>query len=188
MAEAAPGAASRTVILVGFMGAGKSTVGRLLARRLGLCFVETDDLIVAREGKSIPRIFAESGEARFRALEAEVLEELASRRDHVVSTGGGFPCRPGIMERLRALGTVVWLAGRFEALYERACRLGGRPVLQGRDPEEVRALYEARIPYYRQAHLAVDTTVLGVDGVARRIVRELAARERRRRTPAGAGG
>ena len=168
----------RTVILVGFMGAGKSTIGRFLARRLGLCFVETDDMIAAREGAPIPEIFARFGEARFRGLEAEVLDLLEDKRDHVVSTGGGFPCRPGAMERLRTLGTVVWLSARFEALYERASRVGGRPMLMGRGTDDVRALFEARKAYYSQAHLAIETTHLGVDAVVNRIVRELRTRER----------
>lgn len=175
-----------TVILVGFMGAGKSTVGRFLARRLGLCFVETDDMIVAREGAPIPEIFARFGEARFRALEAEVLALLEEKRDHVVSTGGGFPCRPGVMERLRTLGTVVWLSARFEALYERAGRVGSRPMLMGRALDDVQALFEARKAYYSQAHLAIETTHLGVDAVVSRIVRELRTRERLA-APAAAG-
>jgi shikimate kinase len=127
---------------------------------------------------SIPEIFARSGEERFRALEAEVLDLLDDRRSHVVSTGGGFPCRPGVMARLRAQGTVVWLAAVFDALYERASRVGGRPMLAGRSLDEVRALFEARKSYYSQAHLAIDTTHLGVDAVVSRIVRELRARER----------
>jgi shikimate kinase len=169
-------AGSRNVILVGFMGAGKSTVGRLLARRLGLCFVETDAMITAREGKSIPEIFAERGEAHFRDLEASVLDALTDKHEHVVSTGGGFPCRPGVMERLRTLGTVVWLAGDLDTLSERATRLGGRPMLAGRSPEEVAALYEARKAFYGQAHLAVDVTRLGVDAAVSRILRHVRER------------
>jgi shikimate kinase len=171
-------AASPSVILVGFMGAGKSAVGRLLARRLGLCFIETDDMITAHEGKSIPEIFAQHGEAHFRALEGEVLELLATKRGHVIATGGGFPCRAGAMERLRALGTVVWLVADFDALYDRAGRGGGRPMLTGRTREEVAALFEARKAYYRQAHLAIDTTLLGVDQIVSRILRYLRARAR----------
>ena len=169
------------VILVGFMGAGKSTVGRLLARRLGLCFVETDDMITAREGTSILAIFAQHGEAYFRAVEAEVLDLLAAKRGHVIATGGGFPCRPGVMERLRTLGTVVWLAADFAALYGRASRVGDRPMLAGRTREEVAALFEARKADYRQAHLAIDTTRLGVDQIVSRILRHLRERERQAR-------
>lgn len=158
-----------SVILVGFMGAGKSSVGRLLAERLGRRLVETDDLIVAREGKSIPEIFAEKGEPHFRALEAEALELLKGRRGDVVATGGGFPCREGVMEALKDLGAVVWLSGDFEILYERGRRPGSRPMLDNRSKEEARALYRAREPYYRGAHLTVDTTEGGVVDVVNRI-------------------
>ncbi|PYM81437.1 MAG: hypothetical protein DME09_16795, partial [Candidatus Rokuibacteriota bacterium] len=137
------------IMLVGFMGAGKSTVGRLLARRLGRCFVETDDMIVAREGRSIPDIFGESGEARFRELEAEVLESLGLKRGDVIATGGGLPCREGRMARLRALGTVVWLKGDFGEMYERAGGAGLRPMLAERSRAEVEALYREREPHYR---------------------------------------
>ncbi len=177
-----------TVVLVGFMGAGKSTVGRLLARRLGLCFVETDDMITAREGESIPEIFTERGEAHFRALEASVLDALGDKHGHVIATGGGFPCRPGVMERLKGLGTVVWLAADFDALYERARRVGGRPMLAGRTREEAAALHEARKAFYSQAHVAVDATRLGADTVVSRILRYLRERERARREAAGVGG
>ena len=165
-----------SVILVGFMGAGKSTVGRLVARHLGRCFVETDDMITAKEGRSIPEIFAEHGEAHFRALEDEALRLLALKDGDVIATGGGLPCREGRPEALRALGTVVWLAGDFESLYARARAAGARPMLAGRRSEEVAALYESRLPYYRRAHVTIDTTGLGPDEIAARVCR--AVRER----------
>lgn len=180
-------AAPRNVILVGFMGAGKSTVGRLLARRLGRCFVETDAMITAREGRSIPEIFRDRGEPYFRRLEAEALEALADKRDHVVATGGGFPCEPGVMDRLLQLGTVVWLAADFEAAYARANRIGGRPMLAGRSVEEAAALYRARQDCYRRAHLALDTSHMTVDAVVGRIIRHLRERERTAR-PADSPG
>jgi shikimate kinase len=170
--------APRNVILVGFMGAGKSTVGRLLARRLDRCFVETDAMITAREGRSIPEIFADRGEQYFRQLEAEVLGALGDKHAHVVATGGGFPCAPGVMDRLLELGTVVWLAADFDAAYARANRVGGRPMLAGRSVEDAAALYRARQEFYRRAHLALDTTHLTVDAVVGRIVRYLRERER----------
>jgi shikimate kinase len=166
------------VILVGFMGAGKSSVGRLLAKRLGRCFVETDDLIVAREGRSIPEIFRSHGEARFRELEAEVLDLLKLKRGDVIATGGGFPCGEGRMEALRAMGTVVWLTGEFDVLYERALRSGSRPLLDGQPKEEVAALSRAREPYYRRAHFTVETTKAGVDHAVRRIQALLRSQER----------
>ena len=168
----------RNVILVGFMGAGKSTVGRLLARRLGLCFVETDAMITAREGRSIPEIFADRGEPYFRQLEAEVLAALADKHGHVVATGGGFPCAPGAMDRLLHLGTVVWLAADFDSAYARANRVGGRPMLADRTVEEAAALFRVREDCYRRAHLALDTTHMTVDAVVGRIVRHLRERER----------
>ncbi|HEY3065679.1 MAG TPA: shikimate kinase [Methylomirabilota bacterium] len=164
------------VILVGFMGAGKSVCGRVLARRLGRCFVETDDLITARDGRSIPRIFAEDGEARFRALEAEVLEALRLKSGDVIATGGGLPCREGRMATLRSLGTVVWLAGEMRDLEERARRSGARPMLDGRSWEEIEALYRAREPYYRAADVTVETSGLGVDQVVARVLSALTER------------
>src|SRR5688500_14973465 len=99
---------SDNIVLVGFMGAGKSSVGRVLARRLGRCVVETDDMITASEGRSIPEIFAAEGEEYFRAAEDEVLRLLTLKRGEVIATGGGLPCREGRTEALRVLGPVVW--------------------------------------------------------------------------------
>jgi shikimate kinase len=158
------------VILVGFMGAGKSVCGRLLARRLGRCFVETDDMIVAREGRSIPEIFAHDGEKRFRELEAEVLDLLRLKSGDVVATGGGFPCGEGRMEVLRELGAVVWLRGDLRELYERARQVGERPMLAGRSFVDIEALYRQREAYYARAHVSVDTTGLGPDEVVSRVL------------------
>src|SRR5258708_9029773 len=146
------------VILGGFMGAGKSSVGRRLARRMGRCFVETDDMITAREGRSIPEIFAERGEAHFRALEEETVRLLALKSGDVIATGGGLYCREGRPEALRAIGTVVWLTGSFDALYERARRAGERPMLACRTPDQLAALYPAHPTYFRPADLTTATT------------------------------
>jgi len=161
------------VILVGFMGAGKSVCGRLLARRLGRCFVETDDMIVAAEGRSIPEIFREAGEDRFRRLEGDVIESLRLKSGDVIATGGGMPCRDGRMELLRELGAVVWLDGDARELLERARRTGNRPMLEGRSLAEVEELYRSRLPYYRRAHITIDTTGIGADQVVARILAAL---------------
>jgi shikimate kinase len=161
------------VILVGFMGAGKSACGRLLARRLGRCFVETDDMIVARDGRPIPEIFRQEGEEMFRRLEAEAVEALRLKSGDVIATGGGLPCGEGRMEALRALGTVVWLRGDLGELLPRARRSGQRPMLDGRGSEELEALYRAREPYYARAHLRVDTAGQTVDQVVSRIMAAL---------------
>jgi len=161
------------VILVGFMGAGKSVCGRLLARRLGRCFVETDDLIVARTGRSISDIFREQGEEAFRRLEAEAVEALRLKSGEVIATGGGLPCREGRMDALRELGTVVWLRGELTDLLERARRIGGRPMLEGRSLADIEALYRERERHYARAHLTLDTSPLGVDQVVARLVSAL---------------
>ena len=100
-------------------------------------------MIAAAEGRSVPEIFAAEGEAYFRAAEDEVLRLLALKRGEVIATGGGLPCREGRAEALGALGTVVWLSGDFETLYERALRGGERPMLAGRTRDEVRTLIRA---------------------------------------------
>jgi shikimate kinase len=167
----------RNVILVGFMGAGKSVCGRLLARRLGRCFVETDDMIVAREGRSIPEIFSQHGEAHFRQLEADAVEALALKSGDVIATGGGLPCRDGRIDALKRLGTVVWLRGPIRDLVERARRMGARPMLDDRSLDEVEALYRQREPYYAQADVVVDTADAGPDQVVARILAALRERD-----------
>jgi shikimate kinase len=176
------------VLLIGFMGAGKSACGRLLARRLGRCFVETDDMIVAHQGRSIPEIFRTDGEERFRALEGEALGLLKVKSGEVIATGGGLPCRPGRMEALRELGTVVWLSGDLSSLYERARRAGTRPMLDDRPFDAIEALYRAREPYYRQADVVVDTTGLGPDQVVARVLAAIRDHEARRASVAAARG
>ena len=161
------------IILVGFMGAGKSVCGRLLARRLGRCFVETDDMITAHDGRSIPEIFRAAGEGRFRELEAETLEALKLKSGEVIATGGGTPCREGRMDQPRALGTVVWLDGELRELHARASRIGNRPMLEGRSMAEIEELYRSRRPFYGQAHITVDTTGLGADQVVARVLSAL---------------
>jgi len=164
--------AGDNILIVGFMGAGKSVCGRLLARRLGRCFVETDDMIVSRDGRSIPEIFRQANEETFRRLEGEVLEALALKSGDVIATGGGLPCRDDRMQTLRALGTVVWLRGDLPELLVRARRIGGRPMLE-RSPDDIETLYRAREPYYARAHLTVDTAGLGVDQVVARMLAAL---------------
>jgi shikimate kinase len=169
----------RHVILVGFMGAGKSVCGKMLARRLGRCFVETDDMIVAGEGSSIPEIFTRHGETRFRQLEAEAVDALSLKADDVVATGGGLPCREGMMAALRALGMVIWLRGDLQELLARARRHGARPMLEGRSEDDIVALYRARVPYYQQAHLTIDTSGRTVDQVVADLVAAVRAEHAR---------
>ena len=130
-------------------------------------------MIVAGEGRSIPEIFREAGEARFRQLEADTMESLKLKSGDVIATGGGMPCRDGRMELLRELGTVVWLDGDVRELHERASRIGNRPMLESRSMTDVEELYRARQPYYRRAHITIDTTGIGADQVVARILTAL---------------
>jgi len=160
------------IVLVGFMGAGKSAVGRALAARLGWRFVDVDDAVEEREGRGVAEIFAESGEARFRALEAEAAAELLADRRVVVATGGGWGAHPG---RLRALPDdtlAVWLEVSPETAVRRAARQPGRrPLLEGADPVGVaRELLAERVPHYAHAQTTVDTEGRSVDDVTTRIL------------------
>ncbi len=140
------------VILIGFMGTGKSTVARQLSRMLGFALVDTDAQIVERAGKPITRIFAEDGEAAFREIEAAVLGELARAERAVVSTGGGAVTRAGNVEALRAAGMVVWLDAGVEVIMERVSGNSERPLLQTADPRAtVEGLLAERAPLYREA-------------------------------------
>lgn len=164
--------------LVGMMGAGKSTVGRLLARRLKLRFIDCDQEIERRCGVSVPLIFDIEGEAGFRAREAQVLAELTALQRVVLATGGGAVLDAANRRRLAAGGTVIYLRATPEALYERVRQDRNRPLLATGDPlARLRELYAKRDPFYREvAHLVVDTGPQTVQALARTIVEQLAPR------------
>lgn len=147
------------IFLVGLMGAGKSTVGRILARRLGKRFVDTDHEIEKRNGVIIPVIFEIEGEDGFRRREQEVLADLAQEKDLVLSTGGGIVLKPENREVLRNHGFVVYLNARPELLAERTKHDRTRPLLNVEDPlTRLRELYAVRDPLYREvAHAIVET-------------------------------
>src|SRR5437868_1962166 len=166
------------VYLVGMMGAGKSTVGRLLARRLKLRFIDCDIEIERRCGVKVPLIFEIEGEAGFRARESQVLEELTMLREVVLATGGGTVLDPANRHRLAAGGTVVYLCAEPEMLYERVRQDRNRPLLATGDPlARLRELYVKRDPLYREvAHLVVETGRQTVQTLARTILDQLAGR------------
>lgn len=147
------------IFLVGLMGAGKSTVGRLLARRLSKRFVDTDHEIEKRNGVTIPVIFEIEGEDGFRRREQEVLADLAQEQGLVLSTGGGIVLRPENREALRNHGFVVYLNARPELLAERTKHDRSRPLLNVEDPlARLRQLHAVRDPLYREvAHAVVET-------------------------------
>lgn len=149
------------------MCSGKTTLGRALAATFGCAFVDLDDAVEARAGCSISELFATRGEAFFRRLEQETLNELSSGEPSVVATGGGTPCRPGAMEAMKRRGTVVWLEPKRERLLERLLlpeQRAKRPLLAARADDEIVALVDValaeREPYYRLADLRFDSTEL----------------------------
>jgi shikimate kinase len=151
---------SRSIVLIGMMGAGKSSVGRFLQKRTGLPRFDLDELIAARAGMAIGAIFAVKGEEWFRDLESTVLKEMPRETPAIVVTGGGIVLRPHNRAALKGLGTVVWLEADEAVLLERSSRRGNRPLLQTGNPAETLVgLLEKRRPLYTAAaDLRVDTT------------------------------
>ena len=168
------------VFLVGMMGAGKSTVGKALARRLGREFVDCDREIVERTGVPIATIFEIEGEDGFRRREAAVLVELAQRRGAVIATGGGAVLAEENRRLMRSHGTVVYLHAALEHLHERTRHDNSRPLLaKGDRHATLAALLEMRDPLYREtAHIVVESATPSASSLAGRIALALEARER----------
>ncbi len=166
------------VFLVGMMGAGKTTVGRMIARRLKLRFVDSDLEIEARCGVKIPVIFEIEGEAGFRAREAQVIGELCREAGIVLATGGGAVLSAESRESLSGGGTVVYLRARAEDLYERVKHDKNRPLLATADPlARLRELFVQRDPLYREvADIVVDTGSQSVQVLARALLDKLEER------------
>lgn len=156
------------VILVGFMGCGKTTLGSRLAEKLGFTFVDMDDCIVRKAGRTISDIFAAEGEAGFRRIESEVLEELLARDHMVVATGGGVVTVPENHLKLKALGFIIWLNLPENAIWNRLSRNRTRPLLRTENPKQtVQDLLEKRLPLYAAvADLEADTKDLTPDEAA----------------------
>ncbi len=167
---------SANIFLVGMMGAGKTTIGRALAQRLGREFVDTDRVLVERTGVPVATIFEIEGEEAFRRRESAVLEEYGAQGGCVVSTGGGAVLSAENRALMRRHGTVIYLRARLEHLWERTRHDTSRPLLATPDPRGTlsRLLLE-RDPLYRDAaHLIVDT---GAQSAATLVVRVAAALE-----------
>jgi shikimate kinase len=155
---------NRRLFLVGMMGAGKTTVGRQLAKRLGKTFYDADREIEARTGVSVAVIFDIEGEAGFRKREAEVLEQMTSLDDIVLATGGGAVLDPRNREHLRNRGFVIYLHALPPVLWQRTRTDKSRPLLQDEDPRgRLEQLYALRDPLYREvADLVIETGRQGV--------------------------
>ena len=166
--------------LIGFMGTGKTTVGRLVAEALHFEFLDTDELIQARTGKSINDIFAQDGEPAFRALEQQVIHELATKTRTVIATGGGLPTNLENLARLKSFALVVCLWSSPAKIWDRVKNQSHRPLLHDPNPQnKIRELLAARKPFYQQADVLVNTDLRNVREVVQQLVVQfkLAARE-----------
>ena len=164
----------RPLILTGFMGAGKSSVGHVLAGKLGCPFVDLDAEIVARAGRSINEIFAADGETAFRVLESACLEYVLHRGMAVIATGGGAVIADANRALMRASGVVVNLTASFDRIMERLSGATNRPLYAGDDPaKRIKALMEQREQFYNDADIRIDTDGKSVEDVAAKILEYL---------------
>jgi len=173
--------AAKSIVLIGMMGAGKSSVGRALEQRTGLSRLDTDETLAVQFGMPITEIFAKRGEEQFRDAETEALRNIEPDRAKIIVTGGGIILRPENVELLKRLGTIVWLNADEMTLFERASRRSTRPLLQKDNPRAMFSeLFGKRLPLYKAAaDFEVDTSKLDNDQVADKILskmEELAAR------------
>lgn len=166
MSQAAP--RPLNVILIGFMGCGKTTVGQLLARQLGFQFIDTDQLIVKKARRTIPLIFEQEGETGFRAIESGILDDLVTTDRAVIATGGGIITVAENLPKLRQLGLVIWLNPPEEVLFQRITRNHDRPLVRTGNPRQtVHDLLAARRPLYTSAaDLDVDVSDVTPDEAA----------------------
>lgn len=165
------------LILIGFMGTGKSALGNVLARELGYEFIDTDLIIEADCGKRITRIFQEEGEAFFRGLENELARKLSRTDRKVIATGGGWVLNPENLSLSRINGFIIALIARPEIIYERIKHETHRPLLVGPDPlPKISRILGEREGLYRDADLVVDTSQGTPEEISQRIIEELIRR------------
>jgi shikimate kinase len=166
------------IYLVGLMGAGKTTVGRHLAKQMHRRFLDCDHEIESRTGVGIPTIFEIEGEAGFRLREKQMLAELAQETDLVLATGGGVVLAPENRQLLRETGTVVYLYASPEVLHARTRHDRNRPLLQVADPHgKLVELFQQRDPFYRElAHIVIEGRIGGAAALAEQIEQEIQAR------------
>ena len=160
------------IVLVGFMGSGKSAIGRRVARRLRFQFVDTDQIIVERAGASISEIFAKHGEEHFRDLETAALESVAHFQHCVLATGGGAVVKERNHAILKSLGFVVWLTASEGVIFNRVSRNNKRPLLQTGDPRgTISEMLAARRPLYERAsQFTLDTSAMAHEAAANAVI------------------
>lgn len=161
----------KKIVITGFMATGKTAVGLLLAKMLDLPFLDTDDLIEERAGKSVADIFSADGEAYFRHLEREVIASLAEAEDCVIATGGGAIVDPENLRALRNKGVLICLTATPHVILERVGTMDHRPLLHHPKPlQRIEELLASRLPFYSQADFSIDTSMARVEEVAEGIL------------------
>jgi shikimate kinase len=162
---------SRNLILVGFMGTGKTHIGHELAKRLELTFMDMDDAIVERAGKPIPEIFADDGEAQFRSLERQLVIDIAGQTGLVVATGGGVVLNPANVQDFSKSGLVICLSATPEVILSRVEHDTNRPLLNAGDKmEKIQTLLASRQALYEAIPNQIDTSELNAEAVVDRIL------------------
>jgi len=164
----------RNLTIIGFMGTGKSSVGRLVADLMHFTFLDTDDVIEARAGKTIGEIFEQHGETVFRDWERRIVEELTRRKKTVIATGGGLPANEANLTSLKTHSLVVCLWAGPEKIFERVRGQTHRPMLLN-DPDPLARIHDLlsqREPFYRQADVLVNTELRSVREVAHQVVHQ----------------
>ena len=164
-----------SIVLIGMMGAGKSSVGSCLQQRTGLALLDTDEMVASKFGMSIPEIFAKHGEDKFREAEAKALRALAMPKQTIIVTGGGIVLRQENVELLRRMGVIVWLDGNEDTLFARASRERSRPLLQTKNPRKTFSqIFDARRSLYADiADVRVDTSALTDEEISVAILSKL---------------
>jgi len=158
--------------LVGFMGTGKTTVGRVVGQRLGFNVLDSDHEIERLQGKSIPEIFAQDGEPAFRAMERAFIESGHPAERTLVACGGGLVVQPGMLELLQRKGVIVCLHASLDTILQRTARQRNRPLLDVEDPaERIRTLYAAREPIYKRSGTLILTDSRPLSDIAAHVIR-----------------
>lgn len=163
------------VVLIGFMGTGKSSVGHLLAKRLAWSFMDTDQLIELQEGCSIPEMFNSKGEIYFRRIESQIIHDVMEQTNQVIATGGGAVLAEVNRNKMLKHGFVIALTARKETIIERVKLDHNRPLLQGNVDERVGILLEQRKDAYDFADLIIDTTELTKDTIVEMMINGMVA-------------
>jgi shikimate kinase len=163
----------QNLALIGFMGTGKSSVGRLAAAHLHFHFVDTDELIESRTGKSVTDIFAQAGEPVFRQIEKQVVAEISTYKKTVLSTGGGLAANEENFASLKQHSLIICLWASPEVIWERVRVQTHRPLLQDPDPlAKIKKLLSIREPFYKQADVLVNTEMRSIKEVAQHVLHQ----------------